>query len=36
MLNTIKSFLRPAEQKSSRIARLISLESGGHALDAAT
>lgn len=31
MFNAIKSLLRPAEQKSSRIARLISLESGGRA-----
>ena len=31
MLNTIKSFLRPAEQKSSRMSRLIAIESGGRA-----
>ena len=31
MLNTIQSFLRPAEQKSSRASRLIAIESGGRA-----
>ena len=31
MLDTIKSFLRPAEQKNSRTAHLIALESGGRA-----
>ena len=31
MLSTIKSLLRPAEQKASRIARLIAIESGGRA-----
>ena len=35
MFNTIKSLLRAAEQKSSRTARLIAIESGGRALDAA-
>jgi phage portal protein BeeE len=31
MLNRLKSLLRPPEQKASRIARLIALESGGRA-----
>ena len=31
MLDTIKSFLRPAEQKSSRASRLIAIKSGGRA-----
>ncbi|HZL30415.1 MAG TPA: phage portal protein [Pseudolabrys sp.] len=31
MLNTIKSFLRLAEQKSSRASRVIAIESGGRA-----
>ena len=31
MLNLIKSLLRPPEQKASRTARLIALESGGRA-----
>jgi len=31
MLDTLKRLLRPAEQKASRAARLIALESGGRA-----
>ena len=31
MFNTIKSMLRPPEQKQSRTARLIAIESGGRA-----
>jgi phage terminase large subunit-like protein len=35
MLNSINSFLRPAEQKASRTAHLIAIESGARAVDAA-
>ena len=31
MFDTLKSFLRPPEQKQSRTARLIAIESGGRA-----
>ena len=35
MLNRLRNFLRPPEQKISRTARLIALKGGGRALDAA-
>jgi hypothetical protein len=35
MFNRIRHFLSPPERKASRAARLIALDSGGRALDAA-